>query len=331
MMPTPFYYLGTSTDPYANLAREQVLARAVRPGECLMYLWRNDHTIVIGRNQNAWKECRVADFETDGGRLARRLSGGGAVYHDKGNVNFTFAAREDDYDVERHLHVICEAIRSFGLAAAVSGRNDVVIDGAKFSGNAFFRSGDMRCHHGTLMINVNMEALSHYLVPDKKKLQAKGIDSVRSRVVNLAALDERINVETLSKALIDALSKVYGQQALPLPLTRIHEDEIEQARQHFASWEWNFGEAVPFTHSFEERYPWGALDIELAIEDGLIQQAHISSDALDADFIEQLAAALPGCRYERTALRERLEALPTTSSEQEQLVLDCLSCIEEGF
>ncbi len=210
----PLFLISETTDPFANIACEEALMDAVQPGEYLLFLWQNAHTIVIGRNQNAWKECRVAEFEEDGGTIARRLSGGGAVYHDTGNLNFTFIAADEDYDLAMNMQVICDAVRSFGLEAELSGRNDVTIDGAKFSGNAFYRSSGRRCHHGTLMIDVDTAKLARYLNPDPKKLASKGVDSLRSRVANLSDLCPRITVESLSLALIEALTTACGK---PVP------------------------------------------------------------------------------------------------------------------
>lgn len=172
-------------NPYRNLALEKYLTLHTEPGECILFLWQNQRTVVIGRNQNCWKECRISRLEADGGFLARRLSGGGAVFHDLGNLNFTFCVCEEDYDVDRQLEVIVQAVRTLGIDARKTGRNDVTADGRKFSGNAFYRSEGHCFHHGTLLVNVDTAAMSGYLNVSPDKLKARGVDSVRSRVVNL--------------------------------------------------------------------------------------------------------------------------------------------------
>ena len=201
-------YESEGFDPHRNLAIEQHLLESVLGGCCLLYLWRNERTVVIGRNQNAWAECRTALLSEEGGTLARRLSGGGAVYHDLGNLNFTFLMRTWDYDLARQLSVIRRACAVCGIETEISGRNDLLADGRKFSGNAFYHHEGRSYHHGTLLVDVDGEAMKRYLSPSKAKLEAKGVESVRSRVVNLKELNPAIAVETLKAAMKTAFAEV---------------------------------------------------------------------------------------------------------------------------
>jgi lipoate-protein ligase A len=194
-------YESNSFDPYLNLATEQYLMETVEEDACILFLWQNQNTVVIGKNQNAWKECRTALLSEEGGFLARRLSGGGAVFHDLGNLNFTFLLPQSEYDLDRQFSVIAEAVSLLGLKGERSGRNDVLAEGRKFSGNAFYKNGRQAYHHGTLLIDVDMNKLGRYLNPSKAKLQAKGVDSVRSRVVNLKELSPAVTIESMKDAM----------------------------------------------------------------------------------------------------------------------------------
>ena len=139
------------TNPFINLATEEYMTFHAAEGEVTMYLWQNANTVVIGKNQNPWRECRVESMREGDCKLARRISGGGAVYHDLGNLNFTFIAREDEYDIPKQTEVILEAVRLLGINAEKTGRNDLTIDGMKFSGHAYYQSNGYCYHHGTIM------------------------------------------------------------------------------------------------------------------------------------------------------------------------------------
>jgi lipoate-protein ligase A len=297
-------------DPYRNLAVEQVLLESVKEGQCILYLWQNENTVVIGRNQNPWKECATSLLEEEGGKLARRLSGGGAVFHDLGNLNFTFLLPQGDFDTERQLKVIQTALKSFGIDTEISGRNDLTANAQKFSGNAYYKNGVQAYHHGTLLVIADMSKLSRYLTPSKAKLQSKGVDSVRSRVVNLKELNPEITIEGLKAALAEAFSKVYGVPSNTLMESELDQNRIAELTCRNRSWEWNFGQKMPFTMECQDRFPWGSIQIQLEIQHGLIHSAQVWTDAMDFRLAPKIQQALTGCAFTKDALSERLTNEP---------------------
>lgn len=307
MIQTLTTYESMTTDPYTNLAVEECLTFHAEPGECILYLWQNAHTVVIGRNQNCWKECRVSELEADGGHLVRRLSGGGAVYHDLGNLNFTFCMCKEDADVDRQLQVIIEAVASFGLTAEKTGRNDVAINRQKFSGNAFFDSKGCYYHHGTLLLNVDTTSMSRFLNPSKAKLQSKGVDSVRSRVVNLSSLCPEITVDTMKQAMFTAFSKVYGLPAVPLCAERLEQTAIQDSRERFSSERWKYGPKIPFTNRLEQRFSWGEVNLDLHVNEGMITKALLSSDSMEADWFSDIGTEFQGLPYRTDILCKALD------------------------
>lgn len=317
------------TDPYRNLALEEYLLTHVNPGECILYLWQNRHTVVIGRNQNSFRECRIEALEQDGGFLARRLSGGGAVFHDLGNLNFTFLVGKPDYDVNRQTEVILRAVKSFGIPAVRTGRNDLVADGRKFSGNAYYETGEYCYHHGTILVDVNKAHMSRYLNVSQSKLQSKSVESVKSRVANLSEFVPDITVEAVKTAMAKVFSECYG-----LPVDRMKEglidwDQVEEKRGKFASWEWKYGRKIPFTNQFLRRFPWGETELSVEVNEGRIRQAVVSSDALDVEFLKRLETQLPGTPYRLPDLLLLLKNLPTADLQQESMKSDLAAFLTE--
>ncbi len=296
-------YESNSFDPYLNLATEQYLMETVEEDACILFLWQNQNTVVIGKNQNAWKECRTALLSEEGGFLARRLSGGGAVFHDLGNLNFTFLLPQAEYDLDRQFSVIAEAISILGLKSERSGRNDVLAEGRKFSGNAFYKNGKQAYHHGTLLIDVDMAKLGRYLNPSKAKLQAKGVDSVRSRVLNLKELSPTVTIDIMKDAMAKAFQKVYDKPMTVINDRDFDHEAIEHLRQRNASWEWNYGQKLPFSIEMEDRFPWGSITIGLQVENGVVTASKVYSDSMDWSVAPILEPVFVGCRFEKAALQ----------------------------
>ncbi len=293
------YFIQTYTyNPWQNLAVEKYLSGRIKKGDIIFYLWQNDHTVVIGRNQNAIRECRAQLLEEEGGCLARRTTGGGAVYHDLGNLCFTFLASPEKYNLERQLKVIQHACRKFGVETHFSGRNDVITEeGFKFSGNAFSKTAQCRIQHGTLMVNVDMEQLGRYLTPSKEKMKAKGVKSVQSRVCNLKDLNPDVTTDGMRQALRESFEELYGGFE-ELDLAVLDNQEVKDTYALYSSWEWRFGKSPECETSYRRRFDWGELEIYLKLNAMRISEIMVFSDMLDVELPGTIEKLLKGKRYD---------------------------------
>ena len=286
-----------SFDPTYNLALEEFLTKNVVEDDIILYLWQNERTVVIGKNQNYWSEVNAPAAEADCVTVVRRLSGGGAVFHDLGNLNFTFILRKENYDVQRQLSVIIDALGKLGIKAEKTGRNDIEADGRKFSGNAFFKSSAGWYHHGTLMVDVDKEKLGKYLNVSTAKLQSKGVKSVKARVVNLKELREDITIEMLCEELYKAFGRIYGCDPIKISPEEIDWAEVEDLQERYSSWEWTKGRKIPFTVQIEKRFAWGNIDLQMNVDGGIIKDAICYSDAMNENIGEEIARKLIGTEY----------------------------------
>lgn len=293
--------------PWDNQALEAFFTEIAEPGRLIFYLWQNDKTVVIGRNQAAFGECRVEQLEADGGFLARRLSGGGAVYHDKENINFTFALHADDYDTVRQTEVILRAVRALGLKPERSGRNDLTLDGRKFSGHSYYKHKDKRFHNGTILVAANTEAMRHYLTVRPEKLQANKVRSVRSRVVNLRELLPSLSVEDLIEPLAEALYDVYGVSPEPFPEEDLDLERLRYWTAFFSAPDWLYGKEETGLVKTEERYSWGGLSLSFNVEDGLIKDLRLYSDGLEGSWLDELRRRWENCPFTADAMLGALE------------------------
>lgn len=318
--------LSETYDPWFNLATEDWIFREMDPETNVLFLWRNDNTVVIGRYQNPWEECNLEAMERDGVKLARRQSGGGAVFHDLGNTNFTFLSSRKGYDKDANSRIITAALKRFGIEAEISGRNDILVDGRKISGSAYKLTSDRAFHHGTLLINADLTRISGYLTPDKKKLISKGIGSVKSRVANLSKFSPEIDHEKLCNAVIEEFFAAAGERCEVELLD--HETlktipHLNSYFEHLADWEWRFGKTPDFAHRMKERFDWGSIDLHIDTKRGVISEVDIFSDCLLPDLIAAVMEALPGTRYGASetagAVQGLAPVLPDAEREIEEL------------
>ena len=262
-----------------------------------LYLWANHRTVVVGRNQNPYAECNVELLEADGGYLMRRGTGGGAVYHDAGNLNFSFVVSKSLYDQGRQFSVLQHAVQQFGIESELSGRNDVLTGGRKFSGNAFSKGKYQDLHHGTILIRSNMDDLAHYLKPRPSKLQKHGVASVQSRVVNLSDLNPAITAQSIVDPLRKAFEEVYGGVAEAMDWDAVVRTEgVQRLHEQFASDQWRFGKWRQFEASRTARFEWGIVEVQFAVDEArhCIVDAKIATDALDLEAVAQAERLLRG-------------------------------------
>ena len=271
----------------------------------ILYLWQNQNTVVIGKNQNAFAECRTELLEKEGGRLARRLSGGGAVFHDLGNLNFTFLSSADNMDVQRNMQVIQRACSIAGIHTEISGRNDILADGRKFSGNAFYNSGARSYHHGTILISTDTERMQKYLTPPKAKLISKGVKSVKSRVLNLSELVADLTCEKMKDCLLSAFEEVYG--LTPSPYGQIANENIAENEKKYSSWEYIYGSPLAFDVSASGRCSFGNAELQISSKDGFIKEARLYTDSIDLNISQRLSRALTECKFDKESIKSSLD------------------------
>eukprot|EP01022_Parablepharisma_sp_SALTPOND_P015720 TRINITY_DN224_c0_g4_i1.p2 TRINITY_DN224_c0_g4~~TRINITY_DN224_c0_g4_i1.p2 ORF type:complete len:378 (-),score=54.47 TRINITY_DN224_c0_g4_i1:4217-5350(-) len=308
-----------------NLATEEYLFEKSKILNPILFLWRNDKTIVIGKHQNPWKECRIKDMQRDNVNLARRKSGGGAVYQDLGNTCFSFLDPLDGTHSstnfkELNTDVLLDALNMLGIPnAAKSGRNDIVIDGKKVSGSAYkFRPGDRTLHHGTMLINLDKAAASNYLNPSIEKLKSKGVESVKARIINLVEINPEVTHEKFCDAMREAYKKKHKGKAIEeimLEESELHKiPEIEQIYKETSAWEWRFGETPEFSYSLERKFDWGLVEVCLGVQNAAIKHGKIYSDCLFPDFIDAFNGVLSDPKAEHT--RKGWDLLATKMEEK---------------
>ena len=275
-------------NPYLNLAVETWLTDHQEEGVVTMYLWKNERTVVIGLNQNPFSECDVKRLNEEGGHLMRRRTGGGAVYHDLGNLNFSFIADTPDYDVRKQQSVIQKALQHYGLEAEISGRNDLTCQGRKFSGNAFFNGTVKNLHHGTILIKTDSAMMQRYLTVTPQKLQKHGVQSVRSRVVNLSELAD-VSSENIVAPLIHSFEKVYGCESMAVDFNEIAAlKEVRDTTEHIASHDYLYAKWEHFKAIKKGQFPWGNVEVgyEVDAETQAIKNIVIATDSLNTEITQ---------------------------------------------
>ena len=307
-----YIYSAPTGDGWLNLARDGYFLENNKKGDVILYFYVNKNAVIIGRNQNAWKECSIANMDADGVQLVRRHSCGGAVFHDNGNLNFSFITDEKHYDLNRQMRVILNAVSKLGLKAELSGRNDITVDGKKFSGNAFSLAKGNRSHHVTILVNADLTKLSNYLCVSKEKMRSKGIDSVRARVCNICELSSGLTVEAMRRLVIESFIEEYGA-ASEYVFDGTALAEVEERRERLASWEWRFGKTPQFDFETDKRFSFGDTQIYFNSRNGVIRETKVYSDCLDTELTTEIENALTGVHFRKEEIKAALSKMKDQS------------------
>lgn len=300
-----YLYQSDSYDGWRNLATDRFFLEHLNENDILLYLYINENAVIIGKNQNALRECNLGAMENDSVQLVRRHTGGGAVYHDKGNLNFSFIMGDEHYDLNRQFGIIQKALSRLELDATLSGRNDLLIGDKKFSGNAFAASKGMKAHHGTILIDADLSRLEKYLNVSSKKLNAKGVTSVRSRVCNLRELCNIATVSMVAELLKQEFAREYGEYGI-YNFTYEQKAALDELYTMQSSWDWRFGKAPAFDYQVDERFSFGEMQFLFSVKQGLVQDVSVFSDALDTALSDDVRACLKGMRFTPSQLAESL-------------------------
>lgn len=299
------------TDPRINLAIEEYALKNLDINESYLLFYINEPSIIIGKNQNTIEEINTEYVESNGIHVVRRLSGGGAVYHDLGNLNFSFITKDDGesfHNFRKFTEPVVEALRKMGVNAELSGRNDLLAEGRKISGNAQFSTRGRMFSHGTLLFNSEIDSVVSALKVKKDKIESKGIKSIRSRVANiLEFLQESMSIEEfrlhLLKNIFSEVEEIPEYVLTEEDWTKIH----ELSRERYQNWDWNYGKSPKFNLQHSHRFPVGQIDVRLEVNKGTIENCKIYGDFFGVGDVSEIQTLLIGQKYEKSTLETALQ------------------------
>lgn len=297
-------------DPTINLAIEEYILRHLDQNETYLLFYINNPSIIIGKNQNTIEEINTSYVEENKIYVVRRLSGGGAVYHDQGNLCFSFITKDDGnsfQDFKKFTEPVIKALHDMGVPAELSGRNDILVNGRKVSGNAQFSTKGRMFSHGTLMLDTNVEHVVSALKVRKDKIESKGIKSIRNRVANISEfLDEPMSIDEFKNRI---LASIFNGEEKVQSYTLTEKDwEVihDISKKRYQNWDWNYGKSPNFNVQQTHRFPIGQIDVRLEVEKGIIQNCKIYGDFFGVGEVKDIEEALKSIRYEKQSIADAL-------------------------
>ncbi|MCY7799262.1 lipoate--protein ligase LplJ [Bacillus haynesii] len=301
------------TDPRINLAIEEYCLKHLDPEETYLLFYINQPSIIIGKNQNTIEEINTKYVDENGIIVVRRLSGGGAVYHDLGNLNFSFITKDDGnsfHNFKKFTEPVVAALKKLGVDAELSGRNDLMANGRKISGNAQFSTKGRMFSHGTLLFDSEIEHVVSALKVKKDKIESKGIKSIRSRVANISEfLDQKMTTVEFRSMLLRYIFDTEGE----IPEYKLTEKDWEIinqiSKERYQNWDWNYGKSPKFNLQHSKRFQAGSVDIRLEVQKGVIRECKIFGDFFGVGDVSDIEEKLTGVQYERKAIEEALQGV----------------------
>ena len=299
------------TDPRINLAIEEYILKHLDIEETYLLFYINEPSIIIGKNQNTIEEINTKYVEEQGLHVVRRLSGGGAVYHDLGNLNFSFITKDDGesfHNFKKFTEPVIQALEKLGVDAELSGRNDIIAQGRKISGNAQFSTKGRMFSHGTLLLDSEIENVVSALKVKKDKIESKGIKSIRSRVANISEfLERKLTTEEFKQLILNYIFD--GEENIQrYELTEEDWKKINEiSKERYQNWDWNYGKSPKFNLQHSNRFPIGQIDVRLEVKKGQVEQCKIFGDFFGVGNIEEIEEKLTGIRYERQEVAKALD------------------------
>ena len=298
-------FRSSNWDPYWNLAVEDHLLDHLESYGRVLFLWQAEHTVVVGKNQNPWRECRLDSLRNDRGLLARRVSGGGAVYHDRGNLNFSLLLPREEYKEEEVYELVSTALASAGVSVNRVG-NSLFVDDKKVSGSAFCFRGNSALHHGTVLVSTRLDRLEKYLKRGDLPVETKAVASIPAPVTNLAETAPDLTIDGVANALIETFAARYEAIPMAEDARLLDGGELRALHRKYVQWDWCFGATPDFKTTLETSFPWGRVKMDLTVENGHIAAIELDSEGLDGADVGHVEGELIECAFKEGAMARHI-------------------------